>query len=501
MNISFAGGQVSGAIGSGVSIIGAVLMIVFGGVFALAGCFALQSSLEDEAASGLLEGILISSVFIGVGLSVVAVGMWTLKAGGRTRTLIKRHPNEPWLWNSKWADGRINNSSGLTGALALGGIAIFWNLISWSVVIGIFTSDEAKPAFVYVFLIFPVVGIGLLVTAVYQIARWRKYGNSVFEMTELPGTLGGPLAGLVVVPSKVHTKEGFRVKLKNIHFYYTGTGKHRKRHEVVLWETEQTIVEEGLMDDPHRTALPVFLDIPYDTLPTRTPGENDADISWKLEVTADTPGIDYKATFAVPVFRTPHSDPQLTQAIVRAGGRAAAVSPQTTPAAALDAETALKKSGVRISGEPGIGKLYEFRFKKSFGLFLTLFLFLAFPTAIITAAVLEKIPWFFGLFALVFVAVTLGLATLLFGVARVRVFRDRVEMENQGLFGSRRETYALNELVAIEPKQAMSANNQAFFSLKLVRGGTADPFVVRTNLKGMPLAHTAIDSIQKAMGR
>ncbi len=51
---------------------------------------------------------------------------------------------------------------------------------------------------------------------------------------------------------------------------------------------------------------------------------------WRLVVTADVPGIDYSATFEVPVFRTVESDTPLTAEELAAleGGRWGAVSGQ-----------------------------------------------------------------------------------------------------------------------------------------------------------------------------
>jgi hypothetical protein len=46
-------------------------------------------------------------------------------------------------------------------------------------------------------LLFPAVGAGLLVWAVRATLRWRKFGSSTFEMTTLPGVIGGPLRGTI----------------------------------------------------------------------------------------------------------------------------------------------------------------------------------------------------------------------------------------------------------------------------------------------------------------
>ena len=64
-----------------------------------------------------------------------------------------------------------------------------------------------------------------------------------------------------------------------------------------------------LQRDVDHSAIPVLFQIPYECRPT---DERDLDnmLIWRLEVTAKTPGIDYRAEFEVPVFKTSESDPQ-----------------------------------------------------------------------------------------------------------------------------------------------------------------------------------------------
>ena len=142
--------------------------------------------------------------------------------------------------------------------------------------------------------------------AAYLIRRIQKFGVSVFEMSPLPGVLGGPVNGTVRIPSHVETEDGFDVVLQCVHQYTTGSGKQRSTHRDVLWEDSRHI--DGGHSYGDETLLPVRFSVPYER-PATTVAGNGNGYYWRLNVTAAAPGIDYKAVFDVPVRHTPQSSP------------------------------------------------------------------------------------------------------------------------------------------------------------------------------------------------
>jgi hypothetical protein len=58
--------------------------------------------------------------------------------------------------------------------------------------------------------------------------------------------------------------------------------------------------------EANETGVPVLFAIPFD-LPDTSWTEADRDFQWRLEVLAELPGIDYRATFEVPVYKTAES--------------------------------------------------------------------------------------------------------------------------------------------------------------------------------------------------
>ncbi len=220
--------------------------------------------------------------------------------------LQEQNPDKPWLHKPEWAAGKIKSSNKKSTYFALF-FALFWNLISWPITI-LFVPKilkEKNYTFLFVF-IFPLVGIGLVIWTVVLFIRLIKYGESVFIMKSNPGVTGGALKGIIVTKVNVKSENGFKVELNCINRYSSGTGKNRTTAERILWQDEYLIKHEVFEDDPTQSAIPVLFKIPFDAKETNEENPRDA-IIWKLKISADVPGIDYKAYFEIPVFRTEES--------------------------------------------------------------------------------------------------------------------------------------------------------------------------------------------------
>ena len=95
--------------------------------------------------------------------------------------------------------------------------------------------------------------------------------------------------------------EGFQVALSCIRRVTTGSGRNRSTTETVLWQDERRVTGDrrrraGGIRDP-ADAMPC--DPTRAVRPRRSGGST---------VSAEVPGVDYAATFEVPVFRTAASD-------------------------------------------------------------------------------------------------------------------------------------------------------------------------------------------------
>ncbi|HEY0371807.1 MAG TPA: hypothetical protein VGD79_07380, partial [Thermoanaerobaculia bacterium] len=217
-----------------------------------------------------------------------------------TPRLREQHPNEPWLWRDDWAQRTARESAEIGGS-CLWGFTIVWLLFSLPMLW--FIPREWPPnARTILFAAFPVVGLLLLLLAIYQTLRRFKYGASVVRLDRVPIPVGSTLRGEIDVRLREQPAAGFALRLVCLRHTVTGTGKSRSVHESVLWQDEQTVTH-GAMPSPNGLRVPFRFDIPWEAEPA-DPADPENLVIWRLYVSADVPGIDYQSFFELPVFRT-----------------------------------------------------------------------------------------------------------------------------------------------------------------------------------------------------
>lgn len=213
--------------------------------------------------------------------------------------------DEPWRERSDWASGIVRDSgtSRMAGPV-MAVIAGFW-LIAITPLLSTFPEliTSAKSNWVYLTLIYPVVGLLIAMGSGIHFTRRRRYGDSVLELATTPGVVGGQLAGVIRIPAKVDAPEGFLLKLNCIENFSGSEDKSDK----LLWQDER-LVASTLDGDAGETTVPILLAIPFECEETSRE-DSSRSIQWKLEVSAKTPGVDYRSQFEVPIFKTPESQP------------------------------------------------------------------------------------------------------------------------------------------------------------------------------------------------
>jgi hypothetical protein len=210
-------------------------------------------------------------------------------------------PGEPWKWKKEWLNGIIEAKDGTNTAL-LWLFTLFWNAIALPALWAVLTKPQRDPGVYFVFL-FPLVGLGLLAGAVYKTIQGRKYGRPRFLLSRLPGEVGGYVGGMIEVPARVTPGADVRLVLRCIRRQVQGSGKNRSVRETVLWEHEERLAPARVVSSPSRTELPVLFYVPDTCAPTDD-ADPDNEVLWRVTAAAPTPGVDFAATFNVPVFRT-----------------------------------------------------------------------------------------------------------------------------------------------------------------------------------------------------
>ena len=201
--------------------------------------------------SMLLFHGLFALVFGGVGFGLL-FGSWL---GGKkvkqATALEAQYPDEPWNWRADWASGKLESDT-RAGLWVSIGFATFWNLVS-SPVLFVLNDELAKGNYmILIALVFPLVGLGLIIWALRSILVYRRYGRTVLHLAEVPGVIGGRLTGAIKLTTRLEPEDGFALTFSCVRITVTGSGKHQSTQRNILWQ-QQSNVQSGNPGDPFNT--------------------------------------------------------------------------------------------------------------------------------------------------------------------------------------------------------------------------------------------------------
>jgi hypothetical protein len=293
--------------------VGVLLLCLFGLPFAGFGLFAVSQAIRlASAGPGNMTfwfPLLFGVVFSSVGFGLIFAGIYAGKRAARQERLQVEHPTEPWLWRDDWAQGRANSTT-RTNMIAGWVFAIFWNLVSMPVAFLVLPqAAKQKGPIAYLGLIFPVVGVLLLMRAIRQTIAFAEFGNSYFEMSAVPGVVGRELKGQIQARFPHSPDHGIHLRLSCVNRFTTGSGDSQSTSENIVWRDEADLASAQLCPGPTGTTIPVAFRIPVDAQPTEKRNARD-EFVWLLEALADVPGVNYHDIFEVPVFRTQQTPAQ-----------------------------------------------------------------------------------------------------------------------------------------------------------------------------------------------
>ncbi len=180
--------------------------------------------------------------------------------------------------------------------------AIIWNAVSTPVLIFVPREFAAGNRLVIMALLFPLVGVVIIVAAVRETLRTLRFRRSSLLLDEVPVPIGGVLRGQVEVPGATDVL-GKASSIAARLTCYSRTSDSESTSESVLWQEEMEIEPVELRRTEKGISIPIEFEIPEDAQSTDESDRSSQTI-WRLRVDGDVPGIDYTATFDVPVFRS-----------------------------------------------------------------------------------------------------------------------------------------------------------------------------------------------------
>ncbi len=246
----------------------------------------------------------------------------------------------PWMARADWATGEIR-AGARSRVITAWVVAILWSLLSSPAALLMPRAIAQRSYGSLWLLVFPLAGICLLVWAARRTIRWRRYGESRFNLASVPGQVGGTLEGTLHIdrpPPAMHP-----VKLKLTCVNRTRNAGNDSNVDQIVWSDDSSAVSDG------GGAIPVAFYIPESCRPTSDSGSSDR-IIWRLSATAPGEGVPYAAEFEVPIFKVTETVAQIDEAArVRARRE-------------HEVETHQEKPGSRIRITPAAGGATEIYF-------------------------------------------------------------------------------------------------------------------------------------------
>ena len=250
--------------------------------------------------------------FGGVGLGII-IFVW--RAPKEKDKSKPEYQKSPWLLNDNWQTATIRSSS-KAAMWAAWVFAALWNLISAPTPFLAYNEIVEKQNYLaIVALLFPIIGIGLLVWAVNRTREWRRFGATPVVLDPFPGSIGGHVGGTIDTNLPYDSAHRFLLTLTSIQSYISGSGKNRSRKERAMWQDETVAhTETGATG----TRLVFRIDVPDGLTESDAEQSTDSYYMWRLSLSADLPGIDVNRDFEIPVYATATESRNITDFKVEA---------------------------------------------------------------------------------------------------------------------------------------------------------------------------------------
>jgi hypothetical protein len=458
--------------------------------FAVAGSILGGQALRMASAGNWRNAVLLGAgalTFGGVGFGGLAglrVGYHRLR---ETEALKANNPEQPWLWRRDWASGRIEDSTrvDLLGAWVF---AAFWSLVAFPAgYLGLEAALREHKLAGLIALLFPLVGLWLLARAILISLRKRKYGTSVLDLSPTPAAIGRSLTGLVSAPVGLNPPQGFRVRLTCVRRVTSRTGKSSSTQETVLWEDEQQGQGKQSRDyQGMRTAIPISFQLPGNVDPCDTADSNNR-VLWRLQVAASVTGIDYEASFEVPVFRIASAD---------LSSEPHAANPDQSSAIVAHRQPADSRISVHRT-QTGTEILFPAARNPGAATSTSVFLFLWW--GLVAAEVFLRAPLIFpiltGAFGLVLLVFALDLWLL---VQRVRVNAGGITLASGYLVPVRGRVLPAAEIEHVDTMIGMQVGTTAYYDI-IARGKNGKKITLGRSLRDKHEAEWLAATIEKAL--
>ncbi|MBC8113711.1 MAG: DUF3592 domain-containing protein [Candidatus Saccharimonas sp.] len=251
---------------------------------------------RDVRIEMLLFEALFAVLFGGVGVGGLCGVVYVIRKTRRMNDAREFRPTEPWTWDEATREGTFRPQPLWIGVVIF---ALIWNLVSWPMA-AMFLWDELKrgPSLFWLFLAFPVIGLGAAWAALRAVHRRIRFGRPLLTIRPWPLFVGEPFGGTIDFPAERPASPELVVALTVVK-----KSNSKNDQDTTLFSAATSIpnVDSG---------SPFFLDsqadLPRSPLMNDEAGESTA--QWQIKVTGSEGSRDFEAIYELTAFQRPAAD-------------------------------------------------------------------------------------------------------------------------------------------------------------------------------------------------
>ena len=373
------------------------------------------------------------------------------------KELKKAYPDEPWHWRPEWHEGLIK-SSGKSEAIVLGLMGVVFFGLSLPALTALPRELSRGNYALLVVLLFTLIGLALMYFALKAFRTVLRYGTLTFGLESRPGSWGGWITGVIVIPKGAQAVGPIKIDLACINKTVSGSGKNRRVSEVTVWETKETRPATQVQGMGKIRELPIKIHVPRNSGEPTDESVQRNQTLWrlKLEMPVRRQSKPLQAKFDVPVFDM---------------GDDVEAPPASTEEQASQLEAAMLEAGVEVSrGVDGV--IWEFFQPKAKGGALVLG---------IMALVFGTVGWFLphNNMKVIFMGFAFLMAAFLPGLiwrrSELRLNPREVIVRKRGWRGWREWRFAAKEIADLTLSESMRSGNDRYLRLTAVGVRGVDP--------------------------
>jgi hypothetical protein len=245
----------------------------------------------------------VGGVFALPGLMIVLRGVRGGMRKARLKALARQHPDDPALGDYEWDRhaSRDEGKRGILGSFVAGALILLFSLPFGYV--GFF--EDAGIPFAIGGIVVALVGGGVLAHGVYLFIRRLKYGGGRIEYSRFPFRTGEILEAHWIGDKPIHNYHRITFTLRSIEeeIEISGTGKNRSKRYVRYQRWADTFDVDGPGEYTGGTPISLTFSPPADA-PSSALSLNPPRY-WECEIHAETPGVDFRQTYLLPVYAPP----------------------------------------------------------------------------------------------------------------------------------------------------------------------------------------------------